>query len=62
MRGLSLAPVLVDAKGKLGPEDTVQRNKLIFWKDNPGCFVGTDHVRDREWLQIQVRQRLQGPR
>lgn len=48
---MSLALELVGAEGELGAEDTVQRDELMFWKDNPGCFVGTDHIRDREWRQ-----------
>ena len=48
---MSLALGLVGAKGALGAKDTVQRGKLMFWKDNPGCFAGIDHIRDREWQQ-----------
>ena len=31
---------MVHAKGELGAEDTVQRDVLMFWKYNAGCFVG----------------------
>lgn len=55
---MSLALELVGAKGELGAEDTVQRDELMFWKDNPGCFVGPDHIRDRVAAGSQARRLL----
>lgn len=49
--------------GELDAQDTAQRDRLVFWKDNPGCLVGTDHVRDWEWQQVDnlLQRRGLGP-